>query len=177
MKKLIVFASLLFLGLLGSSAQIVKFGIKAGANFSDLDGAINTKTKTSYHFGAVVEIKAFPNLSIQPEFLYSTQGAKSDIAAVGNIDFNYVTVPVLAKFYVITNVLCLEVGPQFAFLVNDNVSSNDPSSFDFGAVGGLGVHLSKHVFIQGRYVVGLSDTSKDSEITNRVIQLSLGYTF
>ncbi|WP_166426947.1 hypothetical protein [Flavobacterium psychrotolerans] len=51
------------------------------------------------------------------------------------------------------------------------------SSFDFGTTGGYRNPFFQSVFIQGRYVLGLSDMIKDSDITNRVIQLSLEYSF
>jgi hypothetical protein len=108
--------------------------------------------------------------------LYSSQGAKSD--AFDDIKYDYITVPVLAKFYLITDKLSLEAGPQFAFLVNDNVDATfETETFDLAAVGGLGFDFSKHVFAQAHYVVGLTDTTKDADVKNSVIQLSIGYTF
>ena len=75
----------------------------------------------------------------------------------------------------------LEFGPQFAFLVSDNVDNDIdnpvPESFDFAITGGLGINITKHIFIQGRYVVGLTEASKDAEVKNRVVQASIGYKF
>jgi hypothetical protein len=178
MKKTIVLAFFLIIGMANSNAQVLKFGLKAGVNFANLSGsdADGFDGLTSFHFGAVGEIKVFQNFAIQPEVLYSSQGAKSD--AFDDIKYDYITVPVLAKFYLITDKLSLEAGPQFAFLVNDNVDSTfETETFDFAAVGGLGFNFSKHVFAQARYVVGLTDTTKDADVKNSVIQLSIGYTF
>lgn len=178
MKKLLVMAILFMAGLANSNAQVLKFGLKAGVNFANLSGtdAEGYDGLTSFHFGAVGEIKVFQNFAIQPEVLYSSQGAKSD--AFDDIKYDYITVPVLAKFYLITDKLSLEAGPQFSFLVNDNVDETiETESFDFAAVGGLGFNFSKHVFAQARYVVGLTDTTKDADVKNAVIQLSIGYTF
>src|SRR3954464_13296950 len=115
MKKLFVL-TLLFVGILSAQAQI-RLGIKAGANFSDLEGNFDTSMRTGFHAGAVLEIKASPNFSIQPEVLYSLQGAKVPAASVKDIDFSYVTVPVLAKYYIISDTFSIEAGPQFAFLI------------------------------------------------------------
>lgn len=176
MRNLIVL-SICFIALsMNMHAQILKFGLKGGANFSDLDSDINSSTLTSYHFGAVAEIKVFQNFSLQPELMYSSQGAKVE----GSDDFklDYVTVPVMAKFYLISDRLSLEVGPQFAFLVNDNLEETyETESFDFAVAGGLGLNITKHFFTQARYVVGLTEMSRDADIKNKVIQLSLGYTF
>jgi hypothetical protein len=178
MKKLIVITVLFFGGIVSSNAQIFKFGVKAGVNFANLTGndADGFDGLTSYHFGVVTELKILENFAIQPEVLYSSQGAKSD--AFNDVKFDYITVPVLAKFYLISNKLSLEAGPQFAFLVNDNVDSTfETKSFDFGAVGGLGFNFTKSIFGQARYVVGLTDTTRDADVKNAVIQFSLGYTF
>lgn len=175
MKKFFVLT--LMMGALASQAQ-VKIGIKAGANFADLDGNFDTSMKTGFHFGGVLEIKASPNFSIQPEVLYSMQGAKVTAAGLKDIEYSYITVPVLAKYYLITDVFSIEAGPQFAFLVDDNIDNTfKTESFDFGAVGGIGLNITKSFFAQAHYVVGLSDTSTNADVKNRVIQVSLGYNF
>jgi hypothetical protein len=176
MKKLFIL-NLLLLCTIATNAQMLKFGVKAGVNFADLEGASNTKMKTGFHAGGLVEIKLLENISVQPELLYSFQGADSDSDFFKDINYSYITVPVMAKFYLITDKLSLEAGPQFAFLINDNVDFEDPSTFDFAIDGGLGYNITSHIFVQGRYVIGLTDTTNDASITNRVIQLSAGFTF
>jgi opacity protein-like surface antigen len=178
MKKL----SILFIVLLSAysvNAQTFKFGLKGGANFSSLEGDnIESSKYTSFHFGGLVEISLLENLSVQPELLYSSQGAKFDEAAVEDINYNYITVPVMAKFYLVSKKFSLEAGPQFSFLINQNVSDQfEGESFDFAVAGGLGYNITEHFFVQGRYVAGLTQANKDAEVTNRVIQLSLGYIF
>ena len=74
--------------------------------------------------------------------------------------------------------MSLEAGPQFSFLLNDDVPNTfETKTFDFAAVGGLGYNLTQNIFVQARYVVGLTDTSKDASVTNKVIQLSAGLRF
>jgi opacity protein-like surface antigen len=180
MKKIIVIFAFTVFGLTQSNAQMLKFGVKAGANFASLDGdgAQGLDTYTSFHFGGLLEIKTFENLSIQPELLYSSQGAKVDSNAFEDINFHYITVPVLAKFYLISEKLSVEAGPQFSFLIDDNLEETfESKSFDFAAVGGLSFQFTENVFAQARYVAGLTDTTEDAEIKNRVIQISVGYRF
>lgn len=180
MKKLILIFAFFIIGQTHSNAQMLKFGVKAGANFASLegDGVEGLDTYTSFHFGALLELKLFENFSVQPELLYSSQGAKVNSDAFDDINFNYVTVPVLAKFYLISDKLSVEAGPQFSFLIDDNVSDQfKTESFDFAAVGGLGLNITNNIFAQARYVVGLTEASKEAEVKNRVIQVSLGYRF
>ena len=187
MKKLLFIIAFIFIGLTQSNAQMLKFGVKAGANFASLegDGLEGLETYTSFHFGALLELKVFENFSLQPELLYSSQGAKVNDDNIKDINFNYVTVPVLAKFYLISDRLSVEAGPQFSFLIDDNLKEAfggigdtfETESFDFAAVGGLGLNITDNIFAQARYVVGLTEASKDAEVKNRVIQVSLGYRF
>ncbi|SCY64600.1 porin family protein [Flavobacterium caeni] len=176
MKKL-----LFILLLCATTAQAqLRFGIKAGANFADLDGiTLDTKMRTGFHFGALLELDLPGPLAIQPELVYSSQGAKVNAAAFDDIQYDYLTVPVALKLYLIPSVLNVELGPQFSFLVNDNNAFNpgDSSSFDFAALGGLGLDLGNHLFLQGRYVLGLTDASSNADVKNKVIQLSVGYKF
>ncbi|MFN3753566.1 porin family protein [Flavobacterium sp.] len=161
------------------NAQMVKFGLKAGANFSNLEGDnVSGSTYTSFHFGAVVELKLLENLAIQPELVYSSQGTKIDSDAFDDINYNYITVPVLAKFYLTKNKLSFEAGPQFSFLVNENVEEQfEGETFDFGIAGGLGYNITDNFFLQARYIAGLTEASRNAEVTNRVIQLSVGFKF
>ena len=180
MKKLLLICSMVFLIHATSNAQFLKFGVKAGANFNSLEGddISGLDTYTSFHFGATLEFKVLENLSIQPEVLYSSQGAKVNEENVRDINFNYITVPALAKIYLISEKLSLEAGPQFSFLISESVPDQfESKSFDFAAVGGLGFQFTENIFAQARYVMGLTDTSSDASVKNRVVQISLGYRF
>ncbi len=183
MKKIIV---MLVFALGGSSlqAQVVKFGLKAGVNFANYQGGniqnVDFNTLTSYHAGLVTEIKVFENLSFQPELLYSTQG--SELKGLGTQiknELGYLSVPVLAKFYLTKNRLSLELGPQASVLVSqrNNVSLGDSNTFDFAVVGGLSYKITNGLFVSGRYAAGLTEPKRDADVKNAVVQFSLGYLF
>ncbi|WP_318640976.1 porin family protein [Flavobacterium ardleyense] len=178
MKKVI----LAFIAVVGfstaSQAQLLKIGIKAGPNFSNFSGGIsdiNYKSRTSLHAGLVAELKLLENFSIQPELLYSSQGAKVD--GLGDFNLDYVALPIMGKFYLMTDKLSLEAGPQFSFLINDPQKAYDNQDFDFAVAGGLGLNLTKSIFVSARYVVGLSEVSKYAEVKNSTFQLSAGFLF
>ncbi|MDY0090169.1 MAG: porin family protein [Flavobacteriaceae bacterium] len=180
MKKSLIIILLTITGFSSSNAQMLQFGVKAGVNFSTLEGdnTYDLSHYTNFHFGAVLELGIFQNFSIQPELLYSSQGAKVDSDAVKDIKYDYITVPVLAKFYLITDKLSLEAGPQFSFMINENVPDQfESKTFDFALAGGLAYNITNNFFVQARYVAGLSEAAKDAEITNKVIQLSAGIKF
>lgn len=184
MKKLLIIALAFTFGMTGAQAQIVRFGLKAGPNFANVSGgpgSIDYNSRTSFHAGLAVEFHPVGNFAIQPELLYSSQGAEVD--GFGDFNLDYVSVPVMAKYYILPDVLSLEAGPQFSFLVDDAESTNelgetlDNEKFDFAVAGGVGVNITKSIFAQARYTVGLTEVSKDAEITNSVFQLSVGYMF
>lgn len=183
MKKLVLITLMLFSMIAGAQENFLRFGVKGGLNFSNLNGDVETidfKNRTSYHLGALVEIRLFENFSIQPELLYSVQGAKveSGEAGVDDIDFKYLTIPVMAKFYLISNKLSVEAGPQFAFLTDDNVGDTFRTrSFDFSLGGGLAYDITNNIFVQARYMAGLTEASRDADIKNTNVQFSLGLKF
>lgn len=163
-----------------SKAQVLSYGIKGGLNFSNFrDGSLSGfqfETATNYHFGLFTELKVLSNLYLQPELLYSTVGAQFNRVGfdVKN-QLGYISIPVLAKVYVNDDNLSIEVGPQFSFLASErNRIGTETEDYEFGIVAGLGFRLTDMFYIQGRYVLGMSDIKQNSDIKNSVIQLSLG---
>ena len=190
MKKLILCAVVLVAGITSANAQFAKFGIKGGVNFSNFNGGpsgIDYENKTGFHAGAVVELKVLENFSIQPEAMFSSQGAASDVDGVDDFNLDYISVPVMAKFYLISDRLSLEAGPQFSFLVDDSSEvfqegaeiqeGYDPKSFDFAVAGGIGLNIAGGLFAQARYTIGLTEISRNADAKNSVFQVSLGYMF
>lgn len=172
--------SILILLLLTAGAVNAQFGIKGGANFSNVDGEIGNMeldTKISYHIGAFYEISLNSSFSFQPEAIFSVQGADVDSNhALDEIDLKYLNIPMLLKVY-LTPSVSIEAGPQFSYLIDDNLKNVKTEDFDFALAGGISVYLTNTLFIQGRYVHGLSEFSKDAEVKNKNIQLSLGLHF
>lgn len=188
MKKLLIFI-LALAGTAGVQAQGVDFGLKAGANFANFNGDIDSEGITSFHAGAVLELNLVPTFSIQAEGLYSSQGGEAKYTAGdGNIGFievaediklDYISVPVMAKFYLLPDRLSLMAGPQFSFLVNDAEEAFETKSFELAAAGGAELKIFAGLFAQARYTIGLNNISDsdDVDIKNAVFQLSVGYMF
>ncbi|SEG41047.1 porin family protein [Flavobacterium urumqiense] len=187
MKKTILFTVLLVAISMNMQAQLVKFGIKAGVNYANQTGSditvnstnYQTDAITSYHAGLIAEIKLVNSFSVQPELLYSTQGAtyKNATEEFRN-ELGYLSIPVLAKIN-LNKFVSLELGPQASFLLSErnNFNVKDANTFDFAVVGGLGLNITKNLFIQGRYGLGLTDASQDAQVKNSVVQISAGIKF
>lgn len=185
MKKVLVLIAVLATGF-AMQAQGIHFGIKAGTNFSNFNGDLDTDGITSFHAGAVLELNVIPTFSVQAEGLFSSQGATvKDQVNVGEAfveaseDFNldYISVPVMAKYYILPKKLSLMAGPQFSFLVNEAEEAFDSKSFDMAAAGGVELKIIAGLFAQARYTIGLTDVYEDVDSKNAVFQLSVGYFF
>lgn len=202
MKKIILTAVAVF-GFAFANAQEVKFGVKAGLNISNFSGDVeDNKSRIGFQLGGFAEIKISDKFSIQPELLYSAQGANSkevdnanDYTFEEKINNSYLNIPVMAKFYV-TPKFNVEVGPQIGFLLSSktkfeeslagvSVSAKEDTkdvfeSTDFGLNFGLGYDLTEKLSIGGRYNLGLSNIVKDAgdfKVQNSVFTFSLGYKF
>ncbi len=180
MKKTILIGLFFFALSTNVQAQLVKFGIKAGLNYANLEGTnIQTDAITSYHAGIIAEVKLTDGFSVQPELLYSTQGATYKNAGIElKNELGYLSIPVLAKIH-LNKTISLDLGPQASFLLSERkaFNVNNVETFEFAAVGGLGINLTKNFFIQGRYVLGLTEVSKEAQTKNSVVQVSAGFTF
>lgn len=179
------------------NAQEIKIGFKAGLNISNLkESGTNTTTKTGFHGGLFLENFINEKFAIQPEILYSSQGAKEEgklpflnqnVNATLSLD--YINVPVMLKYYPIKN-FSIEAGPQIGFLLssklditskyNSNITIDNSdlhalfNKFDYGLNFGL-EYSSSGLFFSARYQHGLADIYNSTQ--NRVFQISTGYKF
>ncbi len=208
MKKLVFIVAIALFSTSAVLAQEVRIGFKGGVNLATLGGDVeNADHRTAFHLGGLVEIPLSERFSVQPEILYSAQGAEYEEAgSFGGVPYDYtatakldyIQVPVMAKVYLIDG-LALEAGPQVAFLVSDkyeydgNVGplegsgeggfdDNDLSSVDVSLGAGASYRLPMGLFFGARYNFGLGNVNDaadkdDYKVHNNVLQVSVGYSF
>ena len=186
MKKTAIITASLFL-LFTAKAQQAHFGLKGGVNISQLNFNNNTTTdsKVGVHAGFLAHIHASKTWALQPELLYSLEGAQQKIGnSKVTYNLNYLNVPVLLQ-YMFSNGFRLEGGPQIGFLLSAKtktgsitVNNNSFKSTAFSIPLGLGYLTSSGVGLDARYVFGLSnihDSENDPTIQSNVFQLGLFY--
>lgn len=179
-----------------ADSDLIQLGVKGGVNFASMTGDDigDVNSRTSFHAGLLAEIPYSERFSLQGEVLYSGQGFEvENTLGKGEYNLDYIQIPILAKYYLVQG-LSVQVGPQIGFLINEEAKysgslgsaeteSDFANDFEFGVVGGLEYKLDSGIFLQGRYVYGISKLFDDSQVAgdpsvhNSVFQLGVGYMF
>ena len=186
MKK-ISFLTLIVLTGFVVNAQVVNFGLKGGLNLATLDSkeSNDIQNRVGYHAGLFANIPVSSQIAIQPEAVYSSQGAKYTEGGVSHsLALNYVNIPVMVQAMVGRGFYA-QVGPQLGILtgVADKVNDAETGFFttdDFKktdvALGvGLGYKSMGGIGIDARYNLGLTNinNSGSANIKNNVLQVGL----
>ncbi|MCM4161191.1 PorT family protein [Antarcticibacterium flavum] len=198
-KRIFLIFTLCLLGLQLQAQEYFKVGLKGGVNISGFAGkdAIqgNFKDRSDIHLGILGEILVAPQFALQPEIIYSSQGARSSSHELAELrgrevtfKVDYISLPVMLKYFIVPG-LSIEAGPRFSFLIDskaeatgsENASTlditNKTEKFDLGVAGGLGYELPLGIFVQARYLRGFSNIYEDVDYRNSLIQLSIGYKY
>ena len=188
-KNILVFTTFLFINFF-TNAQDANVGIKAGSNFTKIDGqSFKDGYKLSFQGGLFMELDFNKKIGIQPEFLFSQIKSENNTGVINytfqnnEVNLNYLSIPILFR-YKVAKILVLNVGPQYSFLLNksDNklVGGSEPfKSSDFAMIGGAQLNF-KYMRIYGRYAIGLNninDLSESNKWKSQQIQLGLGFKF
>ncbi len=168
------------------SASRVSFGIKAGVNIANLDdnNEPNTESITGFHAGLLAHIHLNHKLALQPEVMYSRQGAWYPV--FGTETINYIQVPVLVQY--MYKGLRLQTGPQVGIITDAKLERDSGGetdikyqldNADFSWVIGLGYISPIGIGVDARYNLGLNNIAKQDEQMqkNRVWQFGLFYQF
>ncbi|HLX90308.1 MAG TPA: porin family protein [Puia sp.] len=176
-----------------TQAQNISFGAKAGLNIASLSGSdvSGATSRVSFHIGGLAQIPLTGMLSLQPELVYSSQGAK--INANGSqetLSLGYLNLPILLKYSTSVGVY-FESGLQFGLDLSGKVSANgtstdvkkDVNSLDVSWPIGAGYLTSMNLGFDARYNLGLtndenkSNTQGTGTIKNGVFQIGVFYIF
>ncbi|NIG53713.1 porin family protein [Chitinophaga sp. Cy-1792] len=189
MKKVILSTLLVAGSLVGAKAQSIHFGLKAGLNVASMTHLEEAKSKASFYGGGFVNIGLGKTWAIQPEVLYSGQGAKSDSKEVdATINTGYISVPVMVQYHIVPS-FYVEAGPQVSILASAKMKAagqsedikSEMKGADFGLGLGCGFKITKSFGVNARYVFGVSDAFKEDEgdkkTKNAIAQVGVFYQF
>jgi len=171
------------------------------------NGFISTKSKTGIHIGGYLSVPITEQLSFEPGISYSQKGyamqgdLKIDalkflgVNASAKVESHYIDMPLLFKATVAKG-LSIYAGPQFSYLVKSNLHVNTSilgisllnkqldltdnfNRMDIGIAGGVGYAFDNGFNIKAGYDYGLGKLDKNDNFKayNRVVKLSLGFSF
>jgi hypothetical protein len=188
MKKYVLLLGVV-LCLAGTSAlaQRAQLGIKGGLNISNLshDWDWDADAKVGAHAGLLIHIPMDRPLALQPEVVFSMQGAEYGDR---DVELNYLNVPFLFM-YKFPEGFRLETGPQVGVLLSAEQDDNDfierdiehrMKKTDLGWAFGLGYLSRTGLGVDLRYNLGLTEIYKPgypNDVTNQVWQIGLFYQF
>ena len=187
MKKIfLLFAVILSVTMVHSQTQ-VKYGVKGGLNLTNVAGqdADGNKYKLGFHVGGFAAIDAAEHISLQPELLFSLQGARyKGEGGKGSVNTYYINLPVMVK-YTFDEGYFAETGPQLGYMVSakarqdgETTNMNDGyRKIDFAWGFGVGYMVKSNVGVNLRFNLGLSKLDKEGEakVYNRALQVGVIY--
>lgn len=171
------------------------------------EGYVVTKGKKGMHIGGYVRIPISEVFAFEPGFQYSKKGysIKGDFQIpvlkylglnIGaQVQSHYFDIPLVIKANVVKG-LMVYAGPQVSLLARSTLNAKLGilgisifnkgfgiterfNKVDLGLTGGIGYEFDNGINIQAGYDHGLSPLDKNNryEAYNRVVKVSVGYTF
>jgi opacity protein-like surface antigen len=148
----------------------VSFGLRLGLNYSNTNFnlgepkpvvPVETKWKTGFVAGGLVEIALNEHLALQQEYLYSQQSG--EVTTGARYQLHYLSLPLLLKYRVLPR-LAVVAGPQLDLLLKAQQEANgqtttithDTEERGFGATAGLEVTIWRSLGLSARYLQGLN---------------------
>lgn len=179
-----------------SQNSSVKFGIRVGVNYSNIDfsrgspppeSPIATNWEPGFAGGFLMVVKFAPKLYLQQEYLYSQMGG-TILETDTRYRMNYLSLPIFLRWE--TRRFSFLAGPHFGLLINANYKkgaelNNLTQNFEhrnLGLAGGVEVEILNGLAIGFRYLFGLNHlTISEDELVQEfkfeMVQVSVVYLF
>jgi hypothetical protein len=156
----------------------IGIGIKAGLNFANVTNAssINSSNETGFHVGVIYAPQSKSIIGSSTELLFSRQGYNYDSGKnTGTVNLDYIILQQLMVIN-ITKFVSIQVGAQFAYLINAKVDSSQQyntgnttaneilsyyNRYDYGFGGGVEVHPIMGLLVGARYNISLNNLYKE----------------
>ncbi len=183
---LILLLCILFLSQIVQAQENTIYGAKLGVNVATVGGdAEGVQGRLGFVGGLYLISKLSDHVSLQPEIVYSQQGA-TEIAGNDVIKYDYIHFPIALKvspakgFYV-------QFGPQFGFQINSKIDTGDETLdinngevVEISAFGGIGFDFGP-AELSVKYNVAFTSTVEggrgDAKFPNRVFQVAVSIPF
>jgi hypothetical protein len=182
LKAFIFGLAVLTLSTLQVQAQEFHLGVEGGVDFASLgnsDASNFNGSRTGFEGGGFLTVGLGP-FAVQPEVLYVSKGGQN-LSGSSTVELDYIEVPVLAKFSLGLPEInpAILIGPYFSSYLGSNTQNavlTNASSSDVGGIIGLEFHIASF-YLSGRYELGISHVTTDTNISNRDLAVLLGWAF
>lgn len=172
MKKILV--SIVFILTVSFTySQTNYFGIRAGANVSNLDftpdATFANQHRNGFMFGAFADFGFSESLSLLTELQWSAEGAKDR-----SLRANYLNLPIMLRFHF--GDLTVGAGPQASLKIWEDQDAF--STFAVSGIAGAEYMITEEIFIDIRYSYGITNVIDEdittTEARNTNIQFGVG---
>lgn len=190
MRKIFFTFLMLTMCFVSQSQKKVRPGIRVGANYSSLSNT-SLESKTGLYLGAFLNIQHSNFYALQPELIYSNQGADSGIYEDESVNIDYISIGLTNKFFVMNDArfhllvgVSIDLNLEYSFISLANNGWNSDTFFlDVAFYGGLGYQFDIGLALEARYKHGtigvFTDEFFDEDNTrmNSLFQIGLAYRF
>ncbi|NQY05610.1 MAG: PorT family protein [Flavobacteriaceae bacterium] len=166
MKKFQLFIAVALFGMTFAVAQDVSFaataGYVSGHQKVESAGFEASGSESGVFVGGLADIAVSDKFHVQPELVFSAIS-----------DFNSLTMPIMAKFYVADS-FNLQAGPTLNYVLEE--SGDETTNFGILVGGGAGYDFGDKWFAQARYNFQINDyyTGDASDTSNKINMLTIG---
>ncbi len=201
-RKAFIFAFAFFVAVQSYAQRKISPGIRAGVNVATLSN-IDADFKTDFYAGGILSLNLGRRYTLQPELIYTRQGANNvtfidydannnEVTRREDVTIQYLSLGAINKFYFVEGFHGL-LGPSIDMKIGKNFPRIDFDDDDYGGVDlalslGLGYTLPMGLTFEGRFKTGVLDAfnnnyflgifdDPDRISLNRVFQIGLSYSF
>lgn len=193
-KQTLLFVLVSLFGLSAMQAQVTfRPGIKGGLNSSRFtqteDPNEKFSAKTDYYVGIFGALKTSKIYTLNPELMYTRQGAKYEyidqdgIRRNEEIDASYVSLAIANKFTFhkfnvhLGSTIDVKVNDTKKILGDTSYNDNENNGIDFAFFAGVGYDFTKNFGIEARVKKGTIPVDGNWDYTNILFQVGATYTF
>ena len=182
LKALILGLAITTLFTIQASAQEFHLGIEGGfdsAAFGNSDASNFQGSLVGFVGGGFFNL-GFGGFAVQPEALFIRKGGQN-LNGTSSVEIDYLEIPVLAKFSLGLPEInpSILIGPYFSSVLgsqSQNAILTNATNSDVGGIVGLEFHIAQF-YLSGRWELGISHVTTDTNISNRDLTVLLGWAF
>ncbi len=181
MKKILLLLAVTTASVSTAFSQKFEWGVKTGMQITPRQSytaiiGLQKDKMAGFYFGVLAEQPIGKVFSVQGELLYSDVRESYQKYHYHLHELKYLVLPIMGKLYPVKN-LSLEFGPQFGYLLEDEVRDHPDKEFDFSIGMGASYKIAGRFELSFRYNAGLTKVDEGAVEHNNATRIGFGYRF